>query len=121
MPRPSCTPALDTTNLPQNRPQAVGKVPNKSGEPHTPKGEDFHVGPHIMIVSPHEYQKELESFSHDGSNGIPDVAHLTNGNDSTNANSGDGAPAYGEGSDTTSSVLSAAREASTLTSPSVPL
>lgn len=87
MPRPSCTPALDTTNLPQNRPQAVGKVPNKSGEPHTPKGEDFHVGPHIMIVSPHEYQKELESFSHDGSNGIPDVAHLTNGNDSTNANS----------------------------------
>ena len=56
-------------------------VPNKSGDPHTPKGEDFHVGPHIMIVSPHENQKELQSFSHDGSNGMPYVAHLTNGTD----------------------------------------
>jgi hypothetical protein len=44
-------------------------VPNKSGDAHTAKGEDFQVGPHIMIVSPHENQKELQSFSHDGSNG----------------------------------------------------
>jgi hypothetical protein len=56
-------------------------VPNKSGDPHTPKGDDFHVGPHIMIVSPHENQKELQSFSHDGSNGMPYVAHLPGGTD----------------------------------------
>jgi hypothetical protein len=42
---------------------------------------DFHLGPHIMIVSPHENQKELQSFSHDGSNGMPYVAHLPNGTD----------------------------------------
>ena len=52
-------------------------VPNLSG-PGT-KTQDFHVGPHIMIVSPHENQKELQSFSHDGSNGMPYVAHLPNG------------------------------------------
>jgi hypothetical protein len=51
-------------------------VPNKSGDAKTPRGEDFHVGPHIMIVSPHENQKELQSFSHDGSDGMPYVAHL---------------------------------------------
>ena len=56
-------------------------VPNKSGDPNTPKGEDFHVGPHIMIVSPNENQKELQGFSHDGSNGMPYVAHLPNGTD----------------------------------------
>jgi hypothetical protein len=56
-------------------------VPNKSGDPHTPKGDDFHVGPHIMIVSPHENQKELQSFNHDGSNGMPYVAHLPGGTD----------------------------------------
>jgi len=56
-------------------------VPNKSGDTKTPPGEDFHVGPHIMIVSPHENQKELQSFSHDGSNGMPYVAHLPGGTD----------------------------------------
>jgi hypothetical protein len=56
-------------------------VPNKSGDAKTPQGEDFHVGPHIMIVSPHENQKELQSFSHDGSNGMPYVAHLPGGTD----------------------------------------
>ena len=56
-------------------------VPNKSGDAHTAKGEEFHVGPHIMIVSPHENQKELQSFSHDGSNGMPYVAHLPGGTD----------------------------------------
>jgi hypothetical protein len=56
-------------------------VPNKSGKDDAAKSKDFHVGPHIMIVSPHENQKELQSFSHDGSNGMPYVAHLPNGTD----------------------------------------
>ena len=47
------------------------RVPNKSEK--GPSGE-FHVGPHIMIVSPH--QDELRALSHDGSNGMPYVAHL---------------------------------------------
>lgn len=34
-----------------------------------------------MIVSPHENQKELEPFSHDGSDGMPYVAHLPHGKD----------------------------------------
>jgi hypothetical protein len=53
-------------------------VPNKSGNG---TGEEFHVGPHIMIVSPHENQKELQSISHDGSTGMPYVAHLPHGED----------------------------------------
>ena len=56
-------------------------VPNKSSDPGTPKGEDFHVGPHIMIVSPSPNQAELQTFSHDGSNGMPYVAHLPKGTD----------------------------------------
>lgn len=55
-------------------------VPNKSGGT-AAKNEEFHVGPHIMIVSPHENQTELQQFSHDGSNGMPYVAHLPNGTD----------------------------------------
>ena len=53
-------------------------VPNQSG-----KGRDheFHVGPHIMIVSPHQYQDELRPLNHDGSNGMPYVAHLPHGTD----------------------------------------
>jgi hypothetical protein len=54
-------------------------VPNLSGP--GAKTQDFPVGPHIMIVSPHENQKELQSFSHDGSNGMPYVMHLPNGTD----------------------------------------
>jgi hypothetical protein len=54
-------------------------VPDKSG--HGSKGGEFHVGPHIMIVSPHENQSELESFSRDGSDGMPYVTHLPNGTD----------------------------------------
>lgn len=54
-------------------------VPNLSGP--GPKAQDFRVGPHIMIVSPHENQKELQSISHDGSNGMPYVAHLPHGTD----------------------------------------
>jgi hypothetical protein len=51
-------------------------VPKTDGSP----GE-FHVGPHIMIVSPHQNQHELQSLSHDGSNGMPYVNHLPHGND----------------------------------------
>jgi hypothetical protein len=54
-------------------------VPNKSGK--VSGSDEFHVGPHIMIVSPHENQKELQSFSHDGSTGMPYVAHLPHGED----------------------------------------
>jgi hypothetical protein len=53
-------------------------VPNKS---RNGNGDEFHVGPHIMIVSPHENQKELQSVSHDGSTGMPYVAHLPHGED----------------------------------------
>lgn len=55
-------------------------VPNVAGKAHSSTSE-FHVGPHIMIVSPHENQKELEYFSHDGSDGMPYVAHLPHGKD----------------------------------------
>jgi hypothetical protein len=54
-------------------------VTNKSDT--ASKEDEFHVGPHVMIVSPHENQKELEKFSRDGSNGQPYVAHLPNGHD----------------------------------------
>lgn len=53
-------------------------VPNKSGNG---VGSEFHVGPHIMIVSPHENQKELQQISRDGSNGMPYAAHLPRGED----------------------------------------
>ena len=53
-------------------------VPNKS---QNGSGDEFHVGPHIMIVSPHDNQKELQSISHDGSTGMPYVAHLPHGED----------------------------------------
>jgi hypothetical protein len=54
-------------------------VPNESRS--RASGNEFHVGPHIMIVSPHENQKELQSISHDGSTGMPYVAHLPHGED----------------------------------------
>jgi len=53
-------------------------VPNESGNG---SGDDFHVGPHVMIVSPHENQNELQAISHDGSTGKPYVAHLPHGED----------------------------------------
>jgi hypothetical protein len=40
-------------------------VPNLSGP--EPKTQEFHVGPHIMVVSPHANQNELQALSHDGS------------------------------------------------------
>jgi len=53
-------------------------VPNKSGSDRTIH-QEFHVGPHIMIITPH--QEELQSFNRDGSNGMPYVTHLPNQTD----------------------------------------
>jgi hypothetical protein len=39
-------------------------------------GKEFHVGPHLMIVTPH--QDELQGLNRDGSTGMPYVAHLPN-------------------------------------------
>ena len=47
-------------------------VPNKSHAMGT--GDEFHVGPHIMIIGPD--QNMLETLNHDGSNGEPYVNHL---------------------------------------------
>ena len=54
-------------------------VPNKRGD--RVAAEEFHVGPHVMVVSPHENQKELKQSSKDGSNGMPYVAHMPHGDD----------------------------------------
>jgi hypothetical protein len=56
-------------------------VPNKLGQGGSAKTEEFHVGPHIMIVSPHQDPKELQLFNRDGSNGMPYVTHLPHGTD----------------------------------------
>jgi hypothetical protein len=37
-------------------------------------GHEFHVGPHLMIVSPH--QEDFQGLNRDPSNGMPYVAHL---------------------------------------------
>jgi hypothetical protein len=37
-------------------------------------GQEFHVGPHLMVVSPH--QDDFQGYNRDGSNGMPYVAHL---------------------------------------------
>jgi hypothetical protein len=47
-------------------------VPNKSHA--MGSGNEFHVGPHIMIIGPD--QTMLETLNHDGSNGEPYVNHL---------------------------------------------
>ena len=39
-------------------------------------GQEFHVGPHLMIVSPN--QQQFQGFNRDGSNGMPYVTHLPN-------------------------------------------
>jgi len=39
-----------------------------------PADHEFHVGPHLMMVGPH--QDEFQGFNRDGSNGMPYVTHL---------------------------------------------
>ena len=39
-------------------------------------GDDFHVGPHLMIVGPHE--DDFQGFNRDPSNGMAYVTHLPN-------------------------------------------
>lgn len=39
-----------------------------------PSGLEHHVGPHLMIVSPHH--EDFQGVNRDGSNGMPYVAHL---------------------------------------------
>ena len=41
--------------------------------------QEFHVGPHLMVVSPHE--DEFQGFNRDGSNGMPYVTSLPNQSD----------------------------------------
>jgi hypothetical protein len=48
-------------------------VPDTLGTSHS-TDHTYHVGPHVMIITPHN--EDLEKFSHDGSNGQPYVAHL---------------------------------------------
>jgi len=48
-------------------------VPNKSHA--MGNGNEFHVGPHIMIIGPD--QKTLRTLNQDGSNGEPYVNHLS--------------------------------------------
>jgi hypothetical protein len=49
-------------------------VPNKSGKT---AEKEFHVGPHIMVVSPHP--ADLQNFNRDGSNGMSYATHLKGG------------------------------------------
>jgi hypothetical protein len=52
-----------------------GAFVRKPSDTDTSKPE-FHVGPHIMIVSPHE--DELQAYNRDGTMGMPYVTHLPN-------------------------------------------
>jgi len=52
-----------------------GALVRKPGETDQSKPE-FHVGPHIMIVSPN--QDELQAYNRDGTTGMPYVTHLPN-------------------------------------------
>jgi hypothetical protein len=49
-------------------------VPNKAGKAVT-SNANFHVGPHVMILWPHQ-QGDLQAFSNDGSTGMPYANHL---------------------------------------------
>jgi hypothetical protein len=51
-------------------------VPNKAGKRVT-RSAEFHVGPHVMIITPH--QDELAGFGRDGSAGTPYINHIGNG------------------------------------------
>src|SRR5262249_11257541 len=52
-----------------------GEFVRKPGETDQSKPQ-FHVGPHIMIVSPN--QDELQTYNRDGTTGMPYVTHLPN-------------------------------------------
>jgi hypothetical protein len=52
-----------------------GAFVRKPGEADKSKPE-FHVGPHIMILSPN--QDELQAYNRDGTTGMPYVTHLPN-------------------------------------------
>ena len=39
-------------------------------------GHEFHVGPHVMIIGPH--QDDFQGFNRDATNGMPYVTHLPN-------------------------------------------
>ena len=39
-------------------------------------GHEFHVGPHLMIIGPH--QDDFQGFNRDPTNGMPYVTHLPN-------------------------------------------
>jgi hypothetical protein len=41
-----------------------------------PGTAEFQVGPHLMIVTPH--QDKLQDFNRDGSTGMPYLVHLPN-------------------------------------------
>ncbi len=49
-------------------------VPDLKGNAPNSPDHLFHVGPHVMIITPNE--DGFEAFSHDGSDGGPYVAHL---------------------------------------------
>jgi len=52
-----------------------GAFVHKPGET-VPSKPEFHVGPHIMIVSPH--QDGFQAYNRDGTTGMPYVTHLPN-------------------------------------------
>ena len=52
-----------------------GQFVHKPGETN-PSMPEFHAGPHIMIVSPH--QEDLQSYNRDGTTGMSYVTHLPN-------------------------------------------
>jgi len=48
-------------------------VPHQAAPTESPD-KYFHVGPHVMVVSPH--QEELQAFTRDASSGMPYINHL---------------------------------------------
>src|SRR2546428_832714 len=48
-------------------------VPHQAAPTEAPD-KYFHVGPHVMVVSPH--QDELQAFTRDAASGMPYINHL---------------------------------------------
>jgi hypothetical protein len=55
----------------------VGAWRPHQGVPSEASDQYFHVGPHIMVITPN--QGELQAFNRDASNGMPYVNHLPKG------------------------------------------